>query len=63
MEALQEKEITCPYCWESITILVDASVSQQDYVEDCFVCCRPILFSIHVDNEGFVTASAQAESD
>jgi len=26
---LFNKTITCPYCWES-------------YIEDCYVCCRPI---------------------
>ena len=44
---LHEKQITCPFCWESITILVDPSESQT-YTEDCFVCCRPILIQMEV---------------
>lgn len=36
----------CPYCWESISILVDTSCPDQSYVEDCEVCCNPIDFSI-----------------
>ncbi len=32
----------CPYCWEEISMLLDPSVSQQTYVEDCEVCCNPI---------------------
>ncbi len=32
----------CPYCWEEISMLLDSSVSQQTYVEDCEVCCNPI---------------------
>jgi hypothetical protein len=32
----------CPYCWEEISMLLDLSVNEQTYVEDCEVCCRPI---------------------
>ncbi len=35
----------CPYCWEEISMLLDASVSSQTYVEDCEVCCNPIEVS------------------
>ena len=44
---LHEEQITCPFCWESITILVDPSESQT-YTEDCFVCCQPILIQTEV---------------
>lgn len=32
----------CPYCWEEISFILDSSVFQQTYVEDCEVCCNPI---------------------
>ncbi len=32
----------CPYCWEDISMLLDTSIRQQTYVEDCEVCCNPI---------------------
>jgi hypothetical protein len=35
--------IQCPYCWELIELVVDCSVPDQEYVEDCSVCCRPIV--------------------
>ncbi len=37
-----EHFFTCPYCWESISMVLDASVPEQTYVEDCEVCCQPI---------------------
>ena len=43
MAELSEKTIACPYCGESISVLVDESVPAQSYVEDCEVCCRPIV--------------------
>ena len=39
---LLSKDIDCPYCGEVIEILIDDSAGEQDYYEDCFVCCRPI---------------------
>ena len=34
--------INCPYCGESLEVAVDYSAGEQDYIEDCQVCCRPI---------------------
>lgn len=39
---MQEHSFQCPYCWEQISMLLDASVAHQDYIEDCEVCCNPI---------------------
>ena len=40
---------SCPYCGESFTTLIDMSAGSQEYIEDCQVCCRPVLFSIELD--------------
>ena len=55
-----EYEFTCPYCWQTITMLVDLSVARQEYVEDCEVCCRPILISYESDGEDLLSCAAQA---
>jgi len=39
---MHEHFFQCPYCWEEISMLLDTSVIQQTYIEDCEVCCRPI---------------------
>lgn len=32
----------CPYCWEEVQVWVDpGGASEQRYVEDCSICCRP----------------------
>jgi len=34
--------VSCPYCGESVEIVLDpGSGTRQEYVEDCEVCCRP----------------------
>ena len=37
-----EHFFTCPYCWQEISMILDLSVGEQTYIEDCEVCCRPI---------------------
>jgi len=63
MPELTEKPISCPYCGEAITILVDDSLTEQQYVEDCQVCCRPILLNVSVDSDGDAVVMAAAEND
>ena len=45
----------CPYCWEEISFLIDTSVNNETYIEDCEVCCRPIEVFVQV-NEGELVA-------
>jgi hypothetical protein len=63
MARLIEQSIGCPHCGESIGILIDDSLPEQQYVEDCQICCRPIVLDITADEEGDVTVRARAEND
>lgn len=58
-----EKSVQCPYCGESIELLIDLSVPQQSYTEDCQVCCRPIIVSVDVDSSGGVEIVATSENE
>ncbi len=49
---IEEINISCPYCGEQFTSVVDYSAGSQQYTEDCYVCCRPIVFHIEVDSSG-----------
>ena len=60
---LSAKTISCPYCAEHIDILVDGSLPEQEYVEDCQVCCRPIMLSMTVDAAGDVVVMARSENE
>lgn len=56
-------EIFCPYCGESIEIVVDCSVESQSYIEDCQICCRPINFTVSIDAEGVPSVEARTEDE
>ena len=63
MPEICEINISCPYCGESISVLVDDSLPEQNYIEDCQVCCRPIVLDVVVDMEGDVAVSAGRENE
>jgi len=44
-EWLAHPTVQCPYCWETFTVEVDLSIDSQSYIEDCQVCCQPIVIS------------------
>ncbi len=50
---LHEHTISCPYCFETIEVLLDLSAGDQAYIEDCQVCCRPIEFDLRVFGESY----------
>ena len=49
----------CPHCWESISMLLDPSVSSQ-YVEDCEVCCNPIQITSRFEEGVLESFDAQS---
>jgi len=63
MNSLQESDISCPYCGEVISILVDGSIEEQRYVEDCQVCCRPMVIVLNISSSGDCHIEARHEDD
>jgi len=63
VESIQNRSVDCPYCGETIEVVVDCSVPEQDYIEDCQVCCRPINFSVLIDADGdpYITVKSENE--
>ena len=63
MSLQDEVEIDCPYCGERIVLLVDGSAGNQEYVEDCQVCCRPINLFVAIDEEGLPQVNVRREDE
>lgn len=47
---MTEHFFQCPYCWEEISMLLDASITEETYIEDCEVCCNPIELKVQFEN-------------
>lgn len=63
MDYLQEQTLSCPYCGESIDVLIDPQDAGDQYIEDCQVCCRPITINVTTDSMGTLSVSAYDEND
>ena len=53
-------EVSCPYCGETITLLLDLSVEEQSYIEDCSVCCQPMNVAYRVADGELAAVSVEA---
>lgn len=60
---LPSVEVHCPYCGEPIELFVDDSAGAQRYIEDCQVCCRPIVVAVSVDEDGDPDVQVFAEDE
>jgi len=63
MPEITEQSISCPYCGETISVLIDDSLPEQQYIEDCQVCCRPIVIDVIVGPDGTPTVAAKVENE
>ena len=62
MSELVETAVLCPYCGETIQVFVEATESTQ-YIEDCQVCCCPIVFKINISLSGELNVEVFHEND
>lgn len=58
---LQESSVYCPYCGESIEVLLNPEDVGAEYIEDCQVCCRPIEFLLREDAGGWLEAEVRSD--
>ena len=63
-EIRDEASYTCDACGEEIVIPLDFSQgSDQEYVEDCPVCCRSNVIHVEIDEDGDASVWAELEQD
>jgi hypothetical protein len=54
--------VTCPYCSEILYIEPEPSSTAVEYVEDCHVCCQPIVMTVRFSEDGSqVTTRRESE--
>ena len=62
MNMLETVSELCLLCGEPIELVIDCSVVEQQYTEDCQVCCAPMLITIVVDEQGQPSVTLAAEN-
>lgn len=59
-----ESSYICDNCGEEIVVPIDLTAGvQQEYVEDCPVCCSPNLLIVELDPDGLITIQSRSEQD
>lgn len=63
-DLLIQHSYPCPYCGEQIDTYIDVSQGNQQTIEDCSVCCRPIELLIDIDGATQkITLTARSDSE
>jgi hypothetical protein len=63
LNQLSEESIGCPYCGETIDVLIDPADLGQQYIEDCQVCCKPINFLVTESVNGELAVSVYSDDE
>ena len=59
-----EATYVCDNCGEEIVVPIDLTQGhQQEYVEDCPVCCSPNVLVLEIDIDGTATVRSHSEQD
>lgn len=54
-------EVNCPWCNEAITLIVECIEPEQEYVEDCPVCCAPMFVRVAMPQYGLPWVAVERE--
>jgi phage terminase large subunit GpA-like protein len=58
MQMTVPADIACPHCGETFALEIDTSQREQNLIEDCSICCRPIALTIRCRPGEIVEISA-----
>lgn len=58
----EEVSYICDSCGEEIVVPIDISEGEeQEYVEDCPVCCHPNVIHVRLERDGRVSVWSEGE--
>lgn len=56
-------QVACPYCGEQLALQLDLSAGGQSYVEDCQVCCQPMVIAVTTRDDGQLREASARRGD
>ena len=61
---IEPRKMICPWCGEANTVMLDTTMANDEFVEDCQVCCAPILYSVYSEiDTGRLLLSCRRENE
>ncbi len=52
---MEEYNYICPHCFTSVSALIDTTIKEQKYIEDCERCCNPVEIKLRLDSRNKVS--------
>ena len=56
-------DVVCPYCGEPSSVGVGIGEEDEEYAQDCPVCCRPWTVRIRYRRDGTADVTVSAEGE
>lgn len=44
---IEPMNVACPWCGEVNTVMLDLTDASAEFIEDCQICCSPIVYTVH----------------
>lgn len=63
MNILETVQVQCPYCGEIMELQIERAEGDQELIEDCPVCCKPVTVLVTCSDNGIISAEARPEDD
>ena len=63
MNPIETVNFSCPWCGEPAETAVDCAAGVQEYVEDCWCCCRPMVIRVGLDADGGLAGAVSAAGE
>jgi len=63
MNILETVQVQCPYCGEIMELQIERAEEEQELIEDCPVCCKPVTVVVTSSDNGIISAEARHEDD
>ncbi len=51
LQELKEQRITCPHCGHHLFVMLDTTLGDQDYYDECPACCKEIHYNMHIEKK------------
>jgi hypothetical protein len=61
MKIVERVSVQCPYCGEIMELQVDCSEGNQEFQEDCPVCCKLVTIAVAMSENGISSVDARPE--
>jgi len=49
LQQVKQQRITCPHCGHHMFVMLDTSLGDQDYYDECPSCCKDVHLNMHID--------------